>query len=58
MFQDSGVGTPVTLRVDKHGFYIYWVDQNHEMDLLDIVTVRDTRTGRYAKIPKVVWCNY
>ncbi|RZC39107.1 1-phosphatidylinositol 4,5-bisphosphate phosphodiesterase classes I and II, partial [Asbolus verrucosus] len=49
---DSGVGTPVTLRVDKYGFYLYWVDQNHEMDLLDIATVRDTRTGRYAKIPK------
>ncbi|XP_044732001.1 1-phosphatidylinositol 4,5-bisphosphate phosphodiesterase classes I and II isoform X2 [Chrysoperla carnea] len=50
--EDSGVGTPVTLRVDKHGFYLYWVDQNHEMDLLDIATIRDTRTGRYAKIPK------
>ncbi|XP_044255900.1 1-phosphatidylinositol 4,5-bisphosphate phosphodiesterase classes I and II [Tribolium madens] len=50
--EDSGVGTPITLRVDKHGFYLHWVDQNHEMDLLDIATIRDTRTGRYAKIPK------
>jgi phosphatidylinositol phospholipase C beta len=50
------VGTPVTLRVDKNGFYLYWMDQNHEMDLLDIATVRDTRTGRYAKIPKVDFC--
>ncbi|CAG9858633.1 unnamed protein product [Phyllotreta striolata] len=50
--EDSGVGTPVTLRVDPHGFYLYWVDQNHEMDLLDIAIIRDTRTGRYAKIPK------
>ncbi|KYB27786.1 1-phosphatidylinositol 4,5-bisphosphate phosphodiesterase classes I and II-like Protein [Tribolium castaneum] len=50
--EDSGVGTPVTLRVDKYGFYLHWVDQNHEMDLLDIATIRDTRTGRYAKIPK------
>ena len=23
-----------------------------EMDMLDIATIRDTRTGRYAKIPK------
>ncbi|GJQ77553.1 putative PLC-beta C terminal [Trypoxylus dichotomus] len=50
--EDSGVGTPVTLRVDEHGFYLHWVDQNNESDLLDIATIRDTRTGRYAKIPK------
>nr|CAI5853820.1 unnamed protein product [Callosobruchus analis] len=50
--EDSGVGTPVTLRVDPHGFYLYWVDQNHEMDLLDIAIIRDMRTGRFAKIPK------
>ncbi|XP_049826197.1 1-phosphatidylinositol 4,5-bisphosphate phosphodiesterase classes I and II-like isoform X2 [Aethina tumida] len=50
--EESGVGTPVTLRVDPNGFYLYWVDQNHEMDLLDIAIIRDTRTGRYAKIPK------
>ncbi|CAH0561313.1 unnamed protein product [Brassicogethes aeneus] len=50
--EDTGAGTPVTLRVDPNGFYLYWVDQNHEMDLLDIGIIRDTRTGRYAKIPK------
>ncbi|XP_012253501.2 1-phosphatidylinositol 4,5-bisphosphate phosphodiesterase classes I and II isoform X2 [Athalia rosae] len=50
--EDSGVGTPVTLRVDKYGFYLHWVDQNNEMDMLDISTIRDTRTGKYAKIPK------
>lgn len=49
------MGTPVTLRVDKQGFYLYWVDQNVEMDLLDIATIRDVRTGQYAKKPKV--CN-
>ncbi|KAJ9585299.1 hypothetical protein L9F63_002884, partial [Diploptera punctata] len=31
--EDSGVGTPVTLRVDKNGFYLYWVDQNKEAEL-------------------------
>ncbi|KAK5643289.1 hypothetical protein RI129_007134 [Pyrocoelia pectoralis] len=50
--EDSGVGTPVTLRVDQHGFYLSWVDQMNEMDLLDIATIRDVRTGKYAKIPK------
>ncbi|GLH00801.1 1-phosphatidylinositol 4,5-bisphosphate phosphodiesterase [Gryllus bimaculatus] len=50
--EDSGVGTPVTLRVDKDGFYLYWMDQNKELDMLDIATIRDTRTGKHAKIPK------
>ncbi|XP_017771525.1 PREDICTED: 1-phosphatidylinositol 4,5-bisphosphate phosphodiesterase classes I and II [Nicrophorus vespilloides] len=50
--EDSGVGTPVTLRVDENGFYLHWLDQNKEFDLLDIATIRDTRTGKYAKIPK------
>lgn len=51
--QDPGPGTPVTLKIDKHGFYLYWVDQNNEMDILDIATIRDVRTGQYAKKPKV-----
>ncbi|XP_073990729.1 phospholipase C at 21C isoform X2 [Rhodnius prolixus] len=50
--EDSVSGTPVTLRVDENGFYLYWVDQNKEMDLLDIATIRDCRTGKQAKIPK------
>jgi phosphatidylinositol phospholipase C, beta len=51
--QDTGSGTPITLKVDDKGFYLYWLDQNHEMDLLDIATIRDVRTGQYAKKPKV-----
>lgn len=27
-FQDSANGTPVTLRVDEKGFFLYWTDQN------------------------------
>ncbi|XP_020291177.1 1-phosphatidylinositol 4,5-bisphosphate phosphodiesterase classes I and II isoform X2 [Pseudomyrmex gracilis] len=50
--EDSGTVTPVTLRVDKYGFYLYWVDQKNEMDMLDIAIIRDTRTGKYAKVPK------
>ncbi|XP_004536250.1 1-phosphatidylinositol 4,5-bisphosphate phosphodiesterase classes I and II isoform X2 [Ceratitis capitata] len=49
---DSGTGTPVTMRVDPKGFYLYWIDQNNEMDILDIATIRDTRTGAFAKKPK------
>ncbi|XP_039284190.1 1-phosphatidylinositol 4,5-bisphosphate phosphodiesterase classes I and II isoform X2 [Nilaparvata lugens] len=50
--EDPGAGTPVTLKVDEHGFYLHWIDQNKEIDLLDISTIRDTRTGKQAKIPK------
>uniref|UniRef100_A0A182WH06 PLC-beta PH domain-containing protein n=1 Tax=Anopheles minimus TaxID=112268 RepID=A0A182WH06_9DIPT len=50
--EDSCNGTPVTLRVDVKGFFLYWVDQNHEMDMLDIATIRDVRTGQYAKKPR------
>lgn len=53
LLQDSGSGTPVTMRVDPKGFYLTWVDQNNEMDLLDISTIRDVRTGPYAKKPRV-----
>uniref|UniRef100_A0A8C5QRZ3 1-phosphatidylinositol 4,5-bisphosphate phosphodiesterase n=1 Tax=Leptobrachium leishanense TaxID=445787 RepID=A0A8C5QRZ3_9ANUR len=42
----------VTLRVDPMGFYLYWTCPNMEVDILDINTIRDTRTGKYAKIPK------
>lgn len=51
--QDSGSGTPVTMRVDPKGFFLYWIDQNNELDILDIATIRDVRTGQYAKKPKV-----
>ncbi|KAK0178807.1 hypothetical protein PV327_007657 [Microctonus hyperodae] len=50
--EDSAVATPVTLRVDENGFYLYWVAQNNEIDMLDIAIIRDTRTGKGAKIPK------
>ncbi|KAH8273566.1 hypothetical protein KR018_001382 [Drosophila ironensis] len=49
---DSGTGTPVTMRVDAKGFFLYWVDQHNELDILDIATIRDVRTGQYAKKPK------
>lgn len=49
---DSGVGTPVTLRVDKKGFFLYWTDQNKETEFLEISSIRDTRTGKYARLPR------
>lgn len=51
--QESTSGTPVTMRVDPKGFYLCWVDQNNEIDLLDIGTIRDVRTGQFAKKPRV-----
>ncbi|XP_052272582.1 1-phosphatidylinositol 4,5-bisphosphate phosphodiesterase beta-1-like isoform X3 [Dreissena polymorpha] len=49
---NSTIGLPVTLRVDPKGYYLYWRDQNKDMDCLDISYIRDTRTGKYAKVPK------
>lgn len=53
--QETSVAAPVTLAVDKNGFYLHWTDQNQETELLDLTTIRDTRTGRYARVPKVFW---
>lgn len=50
--QDSGGGVPVTLRVDPNGFFLFWTDQNMDVEMLDIATIRDVRTGGYAKVPK------
>ncbi|XP_035213244.1 1-phosphatidylinositol 4,5-bisphosphate phosphodiesterase beta-1-like, partial [Stegodyphus dumicola] len=49
---DSTVGTPVTLRVDKNGFFLYWTDQNNETEFLEISSIRDSRTGKYSKTPR------
>ncbi|XP_055296336.1 1-phosphatidylinositol 4,5-bisphosphate phosphodiesterase classes I and II isoform X2 [Sitodiplosis mosellana] len=50
--EESTSGTPVTMRVDPKGFYLCWVDQNNELDILDIATIRDVRNGQYAKKPR------
>ncbi|XP_052768513.1 1-phosphatidylinositol 4,5-bisphosphate phosphodiesterase beta-1-like isoform X1 [Mya arenaria] len=49
----STIGVPVTLRVDPKGYFLYWRDQNKDMDALDISYIRDTRTGKQAKVPKM-----
>ncbi|XP_051775239.1 LOW QUALITY PROTEIN: 1-phosphatidylinositol 4,5-bisphosphate phosphodiesterase beta-1 [Erpetoichthys calabaricus] len=49
---DSTLVTPVTLRVDPHGHFLYWTDQNKETDLMDINNIKDARNGKCARIPK------
>uniref|UniRef100_A0A452HYQ1 1-phosphatidylinositol 4,5-bisphosphate phosphodiesterase n=2 Tax=Gopherus agassizii TaxID=38772 RepID=A0A452HYQ1_9SAUR len=49
---DTTNASPVILRVDPKGFYLYWTYQNKEMEFLDITSIRDTRVGKFAKIPK------
>ncbi|XP_076463725.1 1-phosphatidylinositol 4,5-bisphosphate phosphodiesterase beta-1-like [Babylonia areolata] len=49
---NSSAGTPVTLRVDEKGSILFWKDLNKEMDFLDIALIRDTRTAKYARVPK------
>ncbi|KAM9842970.1 1-phosphatidylinositol 4,5-bisphosphate phosphodiesterase beta-2 [Aulostomus maculatus] len=50
--EDSTKTFPVTMKMDQRGFYIYWVNQSKETTFLDVATIRDTRTGKYAKLPK------
>ncbi|KAL8601332.1 hypothetical protein ACOMHN_054625 [Nucella lapillus] len=49
---NSPMGTPVTMKVDEKGTILFWKDMMKEMDFLDIATIKDTRTGKYAKLPK------
>ncbi|KAG7465860.1 hypothetical protein MATL_G00158300 [Megalops atlanticus] len=49
---DSSAVTPVTLRVDPQGYFLYWTDQNKETELLDITYIKDARTGKCTKTPK------
>ncbi|XP_062302974.1 1-phosphatidylinositol 4,5-bisphosphate phosphodiesterase beta-1 isoform X2 [Osmerus eperlanus] len=44
--------TPVTMKVDPHGYYLYWTEQNKETELLDITHIKDVRTGKSTKTPK------
>uniref|UniRef100_A0A668ABL3 1-phosphatidylinositol 4,5-bisphosphate phosphodiesterase n=1 Tax=Myripristis murdjan TaxID=586833 RepID=A0A668ABL3_9TELE len=50
---NSGPPTLVTLKVDPDGYFLYWTGgANLEVETLDISTIRDTRTGKFAKQPK------
>ena len=54
--EDVETGNPnqVTLRVDARGFFIQIASENAniENELIDIALVRDTRTGKQAKLPR------
>ncbi|KAL7861833.1 hypothetical protein SRHO_G00132740 [Serrasalmus rhombeus] len=50
--EDSSRTSHVTMKMDPKGFYLYWINQSKEMEFLDVTTIRDTRTGKYAKLPK------
>uniref|UniRef100_A0A3B3V8D0 1-phosphatidylinositol 4,5-bisphosphate phosphodiesterase n=1 Tax=Poecilia latipinna TaxID=48699 RepID=A0A3B3V8D0_9TELE len=49
---DSTTVTPVTLTVDPKGYFLYWIDQNKDTDLLDITYIKDARNGKCTKTPK------
>ncbi|XP_060031082.1 1-phosphatidylinositol 4,5-bisphosphate phosphodiesterase beta-2 isoform X2 [Erinaceus europaeus] len=49
---ETAVASPVILRVDPKGYYLYWTYQSKEMEFLDITSIRDTRFGKFAKTPK------
>ncbi|CAM9492286.1 unnamed protein product [Lampetra fluviatilis] len=50
--EDSNTLLPVTLAVDPNGHFLYWTDMTKETECLEITSIRDTRTGKYAKMPK------
>lgn len=50
--EDSRKTSPVTMKMDSKGFYVYWTNQSKEITFLDVATIRDTRVGKYAKLPK------
>ncbi|KAL4656410.1 1-phosphatidylinositol 4,5-bisphosphate phosphodiesterase beta-2 isoform X3 [Arapaima gigas] len=50
--EESTRTTPVTMKMDPKGYYLYWTNQNRETEFLDVATIRDTRCGKYAKLPK------
>nr|XP_019940270.1 PREDICTED: 1-phosphatidylinositol 4,5-bisphosphate phosphodiesterase beta-2-like [Paralichthys olivaceus] len=50
--EDSTKTVPVTMKMDPKGFFVYWINQSKETMFLDVAAIRDTRTGKYAKLPK------
>ncbi|CAN2389953.1 phosphatidylinositol phospholipase C activity, partial [Pristimantis euphronides] len=49
---ETSMASPVIVRVDPKGYYLYWTFQSKEIEFLDLTSIRDTRFGKYAKIPK------
>ncbi|XP_018414761.1 PREDICTED: 1-phosphatidylinositol 4,5-bisphosphate phosphodiesterase beta-2 [Nanorana parkeri] len=49
---ETSIASPVILRVDSKGYYLYWTFQSKEIEFIELTSIRDTRFGKYAKIPK------
>ncbi|XP_056402894.1 1-phosphatidylinositol 4,5-bisphosphate phosphodiesterase beta-2 isoform X4 [Hyla sarda] len=49
---ETSTASPVILRVDPKGYYLYWTFQSKEIEFIELTTIRDTRFGKHAKIPK------
>ncbi|CAI9553486.1 unnamed protein product, partial [Staurois parvus] len=49
---ETSTASPVILRVDSRGYYLYWTFQSKEIEFIELTSIRDTRFGKYAKIPK------
>ena len=43
---------PITLQLDKNGYFLYYFDQKDEVSLIDIFQIKDVRTGPTARTPK------
>nr|XP_033793273.1 1-phosphatidylinositol 4,5-bisphosphate phosphodiesterase beta-1 isoform X4 [Geotrypetes seraphini] len=52
LMEDSTVVSPIFLRMDPQGFFLYWTDQSKETELLDMSFVKDARCGKHARAPK------
>ncbi|XP_069585655.1 1-phosphatidylinositol 4,5-bisphosphate phosphodiesterase beta-2 isoform X2 [Ranitomeya imitator] len=49
---ETSIASPVILRVDQKGYYLYWTFQSKEIEFIELTSIRDTRYGKNAKIPK------
>ncbi|XP_068109502.1 1-phosphatidylinositol 4,5-bisphosphate phosphodiesterase beta-2 isoform X2 [Hyperolius riggenbachi] len=49
---ETSTASPVILRVDPKGYYAYWTFQSKEIEFVELTSIRDTRFGKRAKIPK------
>lgn len=50
--EQENTAIPVTLMVDRNGFFLYYFDQKDEVSIIDICQIRDVRTGSQAKTPR------
>lgn len=52
-FDKNNNAIGVTLRTDDKCFILFWRDANKKTEYLDLLSVRDVKTGRYASLPRV-----